>query len=585
MNKSKGFTIPELLSVLVIIGILAVIAVSSYTGISQRVKQRALEQKINYYKEKAYEYASDNDVNEETFSLNYLVYLGYVEVDHIENPEFERIDNPVTGGFLDCMSFTAKKDLTEYTVTYDLKASCDLAANEQISEEITIERYIKRDNSYIKIEDEWVNEPVYILVKLNNYNKYTIVDNSISFNGNTNETSNKEYCSNLEDTDNALEECFNFNVIDTNYIYNAKYVVSMNLIDKSSNEDTTYRVSKAEVIKIDKELPKLKYSYDNGYTNDSIRVDLIGSDGLGSGIMGYYLAKTKLTAPAIDTYFSEDNYKMIDANGTYYAYVKDKAGNISEVEEIVVDNIDRQGPTPYISSTGRSWSTSDFTFTFGCDSDGKTGCASEVTYTIIDTTDNRNKVLANNVKANTPKVTYTVTTPNESYIKTISLKYTIKDNVGNTKTYEVEKIGVNIDKVSPELSIDFSKKRRMAGLFNCCLQGTEYSLWIKVKKQGPSGIAKYGYSASKTDINSLKNYTNEQLDPYFTTSSSYWIYVPKRETKNIAARIVSGSGLPAYGVISMNGYGCTDFAAWTIGGLILGGLIGGLIGWGICNAT
>ena len=35
-------------------------------------------------------------------------------------------------------------------------------------EEISIEKYIKRDNTYIKITDQWVNEPVYLLVKFLN---------------------------------------------------------------------------------------------------------------------------------------------------------------------------------------------------------------------------------------------------------------------------------------------------------------------------------------------------------------------------------------------------------------------------------
>ena len=47
MKNSKGFTIPELLSVIIIIGVLAVMAVGTYTGVSNRIKEKTLEQKLN----------------------------------------------------------------------------------------------------------------------------------------------------------------------------------------------------------------------------------------------------------------------------------------------------------------------------------------------------------------------------------------------------------------------------------------------------------------------------------------------------------------------------------------------------------
>ena len=66
MKKNKGFTIPELLAVIVILGILMTVAIASYNGISKKVKENSLTQKINYLQEKAYEYASDNNVKSAT---------------------------------------------------------------------------------------------------------------------------------------------------------------------------------------------------------------------------------------------------------------------------------------------------------------------------------------------------------------------------------------------------------------------------------------------------------------------------------------------------------------------------------------
>ena len=46
-NKKYGFTIPELLAVIVIIGILITIATASYTTISNNMKQKTYDNKID----------------------------------------------------------------------------------------------------------------------------------------------------------------------------------------------------------------------------------------------------------------------------------------------------------------------------------------------------------------------------------------------------------------------------------------------------------------------------------------------------------------------------------------------------------
>lgn len=72
MKKKKGFTIPELLAVIVILGILVTISIASYNGISKSMKQKTLENKLRYYKEAAYEYASDTLSDNETITIGYL---------------------------------------------------------------------------------------------------------------------------------------------------------------------------------------------------------------------------------------------------------------------------------------------------------------------------------------------------------------------------------------------------------------------------------------------------------------------------------------------------------------------------------
>ena len=132
MKKKCGFTIPEMLAVIVILGILITISSNAYNGISKRLKENSLTNKVAYYKEKVLEYAEDNDIVNKTISLSSLIDLGYVDAEHPENPEQEKIDNPVTNDFLDCMNFTISRDMDDYNITYDLNGSCELLDEEKL---------------------------------------------------------------------------------------------------------------------------------------------------------------------------------------------------------------------------------------------------------------------------------------------------------------------------------------------------------------------------------------------------------------------------------------------------------------------
>ena len=178
----SAFTIPELLVVIVILSILVLISAATYNGISTRTKKTALEEKIKYLEEKVYAYATDYDIEDTTTSVNNLLNLGYVNADHPENPEYQKIDNPLTGGFLDCMTFTIKKDLADYNITYDLDSSCNTVTTEEQQNSLKIHKYIKENNTYQEIldDDTWVNKPIYVLVDFKEAN-FNLLDNKITY--------------------------------------------------------------------------------------------------------------------------------------------------------------------------------------------------------------------------------------------------------------------------------------------------------------------------------------------------------------------------------------------------------------------
>lgn len=592
-KRKKGFTIPELLAVIVILGVLALIAGATYSGISRQLKNSILEQKISFYKEKALEYAADNDITGETITLNGLIELGYVDMEHPENNKYETIDNPVTGGYLDCMHFTIERDYGDYTVTSDDDGKCDLAAEESVKNNVVIKKYVY-DGEFKLIEDEWVNKAVYVLVDFSNikfgYGGYSIENDKIDYvvNGQT-KTSNGKVCQNIY-TSNPDVTCMNVFKIDDVGVFNNDIIVSFGL--KNSNAKSN-KVTKKVNIKIDHEIPTLEVSYNPAYTTDSIPIKLVGEDGSGSGIVGYYFSESR--SYNVDN-FEENNEFYASSNGKYYAYTMDNTGNVSEVKEININSIDVKGPEPFIRYEARtSWTTKDLTVEFGCNTDAKSGCANEITYQIWDTTSRIfTKTLVPQTTVQATNGSYTFSVPDESSMRSGRIKFTIKDNLGNTttKTYN---INVLIDKVSPQFAVNISKKKnKSCFLFVCVLNGYDYTATISIKNSSkiPSKIKTRGYSYRITDLDYLNSHEASYFDSYFSNSAKYYTYVAKKDEEYFVARVVTGSGKVSYAKRYVDGHGCTNYVGYTLGGVLIGTIltagtplwmiVGGIVGWFTC---
>ena len=172
MNKDKGFTIPELLAVIVLIEILSTIATASYNGISNSVKKRTLDSKLDLIKIKAGEYASDNDVVSETISVAKLINEGYLDSENTSDNN-ERISNPL-GGFLDCYKVSIERSTDDYDISIDEDTSCEIANLDNISDKIDVYLYEGENNRIINYESigknsdsKWTNKDVYLFVDPN----------------------------------------------------------------------------------------------------------------------------------------------------------------------------------------------------------------------------------------------------------------------------------------------------------------------------------------------------------------------------------------------------------------------------------
>ncbi len=418
MKKNKGFSIPELLAVIVIMGILMLIASASYTGISKRIKLNAYNNKINLIKTKSVEYATDYNVNNETISVAKLVLEGYLEAEN-DTDENEKISNPL-GGYLDCYEINLMRDLDEYNVDVNEGTSCDLANLDIISSRIKIKVYeFQQIDGQVKLNYNsigenknirWTNKDVYLFLEPNTLPSTT--DVKIIW-GTNSETKSGQLTNNV----NSNESFANIYKVRTSSVYNNNIRVQIQVNGK--------QYSQVVSVKIDKEVPSLAVDVNASYEASKKRINFNGSDGDGSGLgeYAYALMEDKKATPVFNIK-NENNkgYKDVDSNTVFYAYAKDKAGNISKAVEVSVTGIDMNNPVCKEPVNNPSWSQS-YTYTYGCRSDIGTGCG-------------------------TPNITETET--REMEYKEVN--WTIKDNIGNTTACSTN-LKVNVDTTPPTCEI------------------------------------------------------------------------------------------------------------------------------------
>ena len=136
MKKGKGFSIPELLAVIVIMGILISIAIASYNGISKTMKEKTYNNKLNLIKTKAIEYATDYGIDAATISVAKLIEEGYLEEEN-DTETNEKLNNPL-GGYLDCYQVNINRELDDYDISVSSSDNCSLAEADILSSNISI---------------------------------------------------------------------------------------------------------------------------------------------------------------------------------------------------------------------------------------------------------------------------------------------------------------------------------------------------------------------------------------------------------------------------------------------------------------
>ena len=458
-NRAKGFTITELLAVIVIMGILITIASASYNGISKNLKERTYNNKIDLIKSKAIEYATDYGVEATTISVAKLITEGYIEQEN-DTEANEKLNNPL-GGYFDCYQVDINRVLEDYEISVSASTDCSLAEMDILSSKLDILAYNASDNLLINQnylgsnkDIKWTNEDVYLYLTPESLNELSEHNMTItwSFNG-ENKTSNGPVY-NKENNPGINSDYINVYRINTNYLVNTSVTVkvqtSKGLLAKSVN------------VKIDKAKPTLTLDTKASYEQSSKVITFNGSDGEGSGFTGYSYALTEdLNEAPNFNITAEEKRVTVYENKTYYAYAKDQVGNISEAVPISITNIDNSKPVCKNPVNNSGWSTS-YTYTYGCKSDVGSGCA-------------------------TPDKTETQTDQAE-YKK---VNWDVSDNIGNTRACQYN-LAVHVDRTNPTCSIEaFGKKNSDTNKWFI----DDVSLYLSVADE-ISGVSEYGITTS-----------------------------------------------------------------------------------------
>lgn len=465
-KKNKGFSIPELLAVIVIMGILVTIATASYNGISNSLKQKTYDNKISLIKTKAIEYAMDKKVNIATISVATLLQEGYLDMETNLDDEYgnNKLSNPL-GGYLDCYKIDINRYVDDYSVSVTDDTSCELAELAVLSSKLDIEIYADKGDNLKQYglgknkNTEWTNKDVYLFLnpKALNDNKLSTDNMKISWlvNGDV-----VTYNGALASEVTKVKGYANIYKVSTLLLFNGEVTVKVETIKGVLTQSVN--------VKIDKESPKVNLSADASFSTSKKRIIFNGNDGSGSGFNDYaYALEDDVKKTPIFKYKSDDgsNYVDVYENKTYYAYARDKAGNVSDSPtEINITNIDNNVPICNIPAGQEGWSRS-YTYTYGCRNDVGTGCA-------------------------TPSTTETITTDTDK----INLNWNIKDNIGNNETCSTN-LQAHVDVTAPTCQIVISNNS-VKGANNWYTSDVEVNL---VTNDNLSGIAEKGLSTSSSE--------------------------------------------------------------------------------------
>ena len=406
MNNKKGFTLVELIAVIVVLSIVITISSLSIVSIQGKLKEKKKDRLLKVIKVSAEKYVEDTGLKK--VYIDTLIKEGYITADLIDKSGEKVILNPIDNTPLNCYYY----DFTDKTNSFK-SGNCN---PDLVSDAVLNIRYCTGNscNPNNEVPNIWINNSNVYLGVVSSY--IDIIDDP---------STTYTWISPL--APDVLYSGKNYKVVlpSSNYVDEVYEVTAR-------NNGKNYTV-KARV-RIDAAKPKVvSVSIDNaeGFAREKI-ISAKLTD-LGSGIAAYMI-NTSSSAPSAGASgwttisnnpkeYMVSNYNVLE-NGTYYVWVKDVAGNINAPggNSIIVKNIDRTPPICIISGDSTTWTKDNRTISYGC-SDNVSGCS----------------------KSNSGGSIEFSTTIKIGVIPS----YIIKDVAGNETTCEAQNANVYVDKTDP----------------------------------------------------------------------------------------------------------------------------------------
>lgn len=308
MDK-KGFTLMELLAVIVILGIIAAIAIPSYNTISSAIKESQKDNLVALIEIKASRYAFDT--GKTMIFVDELIKEGYIDSDDEEG----NLLNPVDNERLNCYIVEMNKESDHYNATfidenYDNDGICDLDKLEERQEEVNIE--------------------VQNGTEVNNWYKGSVTLKALSSTINIDCVNSRCVW-----TSSGGASYIGVDTIEVNNpIGVLKTTYTFQLTSNTEGDKQIKRYKDTISLNIDNEAPIIyqdeTFVTDRYVYTDSKKVTIYASDGSGSGINGYNLSIGDVNCNNVALTYKNENSFTVTSNGDYTICVKDNVGNTSK---------------------------------------------------------------------------------------------------------------------------------------------------------------------------------------------------------------------------------------------------------------
>lgn len=315
LNKKNGFSLIEILAVIVIIGIVSAIAVTSYNYVKTSVLESEYENLVYQIEMKAEDYAFDNNIDA---SVYYVTAETLYETGYLTADEEGLIISPLDGSTLNCNVITIKYVDGVYKASFDdtfVDYDPGCSENNEVGDGNII---IDANDPYNNSGELWYSGDEIILS----------YDNKSSL-----EVKSYDWSTNLGAS--GENSSLSLNITGT---LNTTYYLSVIFEDGTSDSG---KVS----INIDNESPTItSVSSSSAWSNSNKSITISATDHTGSGIAAYYYSYCEYDSEDCTDYKEYDIKTDTFSNGTGYIYAIDYCGNKSEPYEFSINNIDSVFP-------------------------------------------------------------------------------------------------------------------------------------------------------------------------------------------------------------------------------------------------